>query len=85
MAATADSDKTWQQTKSEQTRTVILDAAVVCFYFVARKELSVAFKVILQRLDNMQLACAEEDLFYAPNVLLRGLSSLPIRFTARTD
>ena len=32
MAATADSDKTWQQTKSEQTRTLILDAAVVCFY-----------------------------------------------------
>jgi len=52
---------------------------------LARKELSVAFKVILQRLDNLQLACAEEDLFYAPNVLLRGLSRLPIRFTARTD
>lgn len=52
---------------------------------LARKELSVAFKVILERLDNLQLACAEEDLFYAPNVLLRGLSSLPIRFTARTD
>ncbi len=32
MAATADSDKTWQQTKSEQTRTLILDAAVICFY-----------------------------------------------------
>lgn len=32
MAATADPDKTWQQTKSEQTRTLILDAAVVCFY-----------------------------------------------------
>lgn len=32
MAATAKSDKTWQQTKSEHTRTLILDAAVVCFY-----------------------------------------------------
>ena len=32
MAATADYDKTWQQTKSEQTRTLILDAAVICFY-----------------------------------------------------
>lgn len=52
---------------------------------LARKELSVAFKVMLERLDNLQLACAEEDLFYAPNVLLRGLSRLPIRFTARTD
>ncbi len=51
---------------------------------LARKELSVAFRVMLERLDNLQLACAEEDLFYAPNVLLRGLSSLPIRFTPRT-
>jgi cytochrome P450 len=52
---------------------------------LARKELSVAFKVMLERLDNMELACAEEDLFYAPNVLLRGLSRLPIRFTARAN
>jgi AcrR family transcriptional regulator len=28
----ADSSKTWQQTKSEMTRTSILDAAVSCFY-----------------------------------------------------
>jgi AcrR family transcriptional regulator len=27
-----DADKTWQQTKSENTRTTILDAAIDCFY-----------------------------------------------------
>lgn len=30
--ASADTPKTWQQTKSEMTRTAILDAAVDCFY-----------------------------------------------------
>jgi AcrR family transcriptional regulator len=28
----AETEKTWQQTKSEQTRNTILDAAVACFY-----------------------------------------------------
>lgn len=30
--ATSESAKTWQQTKSENTRTAILDAAIACFY-----------------------------------------------------
>lgn len=29
---TSESAKTWQQTKSENTRTAILDAAIACFY-----------------------------------------------------
>ena len=32
MPAKQDGRKTWQQTKSENTRTVVLDAAVRCFY-----------------------------------------------------
>ena len=50
---------------------------------LARKELNVAFSVLLERLDNLALDCAPEELYYAPNVLLRGLSALPLRFKAR--
>jgi len=52
---------------------------------LARKEMEVAFRVLLERLDNFELACDESELFYPPNVLLRGLARLPIRFTARSD
>ena len=34
-------------------------------------------------LDNFTLDCPREELHYAPNALLRGLSNLPIRFTRR--
>jgi cytochrome P450 len=50
---------------------------------LARKELNVAFRVLLERLDRFELACKPDELIYAPNVLLRGVSRLPIRFTAR--
>jgi cytochrome P450 len=50
---------------------------------LARKELNVAFRVLLERLDRIELDCDESELAYPPNVLLRGLSRLPIRFTAR--
>jgi cytochrome P450 len=50
---------------------------------LARKEMDVAFRVLLQRLDNLALACPEAELVYPPNVLLRGLARLPIRFTPR--
>jgi cytochrome P450 len=49
---------------------------------LARKEMEVAFRVVLQRLDGLALDCAEEELVYPPNVLLRGLARLPIRFRA---
>ena len=51
---------------------------------LARKELDVAFRVLLERLDNFKLECAESELFYPPNVLLRGIARLPVSFTART-
>lgn len=51
---------------------------------LARKELNVAFRVLLERLDNFELTCSEEELVYPPNVLLRGVAKLPIRFTTRT-
>ena len=49
---------------------------------LARKEMHVAFRVILARLKDFALDCAEDRIEYPPNVLLRGLKRLPIRFTA---
>jgi cytochrome P450 len=46
---------------------------------LARKELNVAFRVLLERLDDIKLDCSRDELHYAPNVLLRGVSRLPIR------
>lgn len=48
---------------------------------LARKEMAVAFRVLLQRLATFELDCDERELEYPPNVLLRGLKRLPIRFT----
>jgi cytochrome P450 len=50
---------------------------------LARGELNAAFRVLLERLDGFALDCAPTDLVYAPNVLLRGLARLPIRFRRR--
>ncbi|HAR30342.1 MAG TPA: cytochrome P450 [Gammaproteobacteria bacterium] len=50
---------------------------------LARGELNVAFRVLIEKLDNFTLDCPREELHYAPNALLRGLSNLPIRFTRR--
>jgi cytochrome P450 len=50
---------------------------------LARKEMDVAFRVLLDRLTDFRLDCAVGDLVYPPNVLLRGLAKLPIRFRAR--
>ncbi|MGA0840206.1 MAG: cytochrome P450 [Pseudomonadales bacterium] len=50
---------------------------------LARGELNVAFRALIEKLDNFALDCPREELHYAPNVLLRGLTKLPIRFTRR--
>ncbi len=50
---------------------------------LARKEMEVAFRVLLSRLDNFALDCADDALVYPPNVLLRGLAALPITFAVR--
>ena len=49
---------------------------------LARKEMDVAFRALLDRFDAFELACPEEDLAYAPNALLRGLTRLPLRCSA---
>lgn len=50
---------------------------------LARKEMNVAFRVLLERLDDFELDCDDASLRYPPNVLLRGLAALPVRFRAR--
>lgn len=47
---------------------------------LARKELTTAFRVLLQRLRNPRLAPGKNDLQHVPNLLLRGLKQLHIEF-----
>lgn len=46
---------------------------------LARKEMNVAFRCLLDRLESFELACDESELVYPPNVLLRGLAKLPLK------
>ncbi len=47
---------------------------------LARKEMIVAFRALLSRLTNIQLVEDKSDLDYWPNIVLRGLKELHIRF-----
>lgn len=49
---------------------------------LSRRELTVAFEILLDRLEDVALA-PDAKLVWKPNMLLRGLSALPIRFRAR--
>ncbi len=49
---------------------------------LSRKELAVAFARLLERLEAIEITDAAA-LTYTPNMLLRGLNALPIRFRAR--
>lgn len=49
---------------------------------LSRKELAVAFGALLDRLDDLQISDGA-TLTYPPNILLRGLSALPITFRTR--
>lgn len=51
---------------------------------LARKEMNVAFEALLSRLDNIRLVEEKSDLSYWPNIVLRGLKELHIRFDKRT-
>ena len=51
---------------------------------LARKEMQVAFRVLLERFTDFALDVDPSELHYPPNVLLRGLAALPISFIART-
>jgi cytochrome P450 len=49
---------------------------------LSRKEVTVAFQELVRRLDGFEIA-EESALVYPPNMLLRGLAALPIRFRRR--
>ncbi len=51
---------------------------------LARKEMNVAFEALLSRLDNIRLVEEKSDLSYWPNIVLRGLKELHIRFDKRS-
>ncbi|MBC7673424.1 MAG: cytochrome P450 [Polaromonas sp.] len=50
---------------------------------LARRELAVAIELLVGRFACITLACDEPDLAYAPNVLLRGRASVPVRLELR--
>jgi cytochrome P450 len=50
---------------------------------LARRELAVALEMLVAQFERIELACAEKDLIYMPNVLLRGPSAVPVRLVPR--
>jgi cytochrome P450 len=50
---------------------------------LSRLEMRIAWEEIFDRLDDLQLGCPDEALEYMPNILLRGLEEIPIRYKAR--
>ncbi|MFT4613324.1 MAG: cytochrome P450 [Bacteroidia bacterium] len=52
---------------------------------LARKEMNVAFAGLLSRLDNIELIEEKSALTYWPNIVLRGMKSVHIRFDKRDD
>lgn len=52
---------------------------------LARREIIVALRGLVERLDDMELAVPEEDLHHFPSVILRGYTALPIRFKKRAE
>ena len=47
---------------------------------LSKLEMRVAWEVLLERFDHFELACAPDELEYMPNILLRGLEEIPIRY-----
>jgi cytochrome P450 len=47
---------------------------------LARKEMTVAFPILLDRLKNLKLAAGKNSFRYSPNILLRGVLELHIAF-----
>jgi cytochrome P450 len=50
---------------------------------LARMEIKVSMRQIIRRLDDISLAVPENELTYAPSMLVRALVSLPVTFTRR--
>lgn len=51
---------------------------------LARKELNLAYTKIFETMSNIQLSSEQHEIIYEPNLMVRGLSALPITFDTRT-
>lgn len=49
---------------------------------LSRLEMTIGWEEIFNHLDNFQLAGSDDELEYMPNILLRGLEEIAIRYTA---
>jgi cytochrome P450 len=49
---------------------------------LSKLEMIVGWNAIFDALDNFELNCSDEELEYMPNILLRGLEEIPIKYTA---
>jgi cytochrome P450 len=49
---------------------------------LSKLEMILGWHAIFDALDNFELAGSDEDLEYMPNILLRGLEELPLKYTA---
>ncbi|MEM6709036.1 MAG: cytochrome P450 [Pseudomonadota bacterium] len=50
---------------------------------LSRLEMCVSWEEILDRFETIELACADDELEYMPNILLRGLREIPIRYSLK--
>jgi cytochrome P450 family 142 subfamily A polypeptide 1 len=48
---------------------------------LSKLEMKVAWEVLLDRFSHFELACEPDQLEYMPNILLRGLEEIPVRYT----
>lgn len=50
---------------------------------LSKLEMIIGWEELFNGLDNFELACADEELEYMPNILLRGLEEIPITYSAK--
>lgn len=48
---------------------------------LSKLEMIIAWEELFNRFENFELAVADDQLEYMPNILLRGLEEIPIRYT----
>lgn len=48
---------------------------------LSKLEMIIAWEELFDRFENFELAIADDELEYMPNILLRGLEEIPIRYT----
>lgn len=76
--------ETFRLDREEETRHIAFGyGRHVCIgMHLARAELRIAFRALLRRLDNIELAIPAEQVAQLPMPFFRAIGQLPIRFTA---